>query len=188
MSCPKCGSDLPILRDDDDNLYRRLCPCEATEPCFACARGKVVVALLDRAGEVSKLACSKHGNEDSRTWLSQIHQEKKSTPEKVEKKDKGEKPEKRNVRPPAEKGSPNDVKRDNLPIYAGQCCGKNILSTHDRFKCPHCSKSVQGSLLKGGSMDGFYLTHGHGITSVIILMKIYDHGEYPAQDFVLSIP
>lgn len=179
MNCEKCGTERVLLRDDDDNLYRRLCPCEINETCHACARGKVVAALLDRAGDVSKFSCAKHGNDDIREWesLAKIPRDK---PKKEEKKEARTAPK---VKDP---GSPNDVKKSDIPLYVSACCVNPIIAIEDKFPCPKCGTIVSGTRLEGGAMDGFYLTHGNGITSVIVCMKIYGHGEFDAKNLVLS--
>jgi len=185
MNCEKCGTERALLRDDDDNLYRRICPCEINATCHGCARGKVVAALLDRAGDVAKYSCAKHGSEDIRTWvtLAEMPRDKPKKEEKGEKKEKEVRAAHR-VKAP---DSPNDVKKSDLPLYEGICCVRPIVSVTSQFPCPKCGKTVSGARLEGGTMDGFYLNHGNGITSVIVCMKIYGHGEYDAKNLVLSV-
>lgn len=182
MNCHKCGTELSLLRDDDDNLYRRICPCEVNETCHACARGKVVAAILDRAGDVDKFACAKHGNEDIREWVS-LAEKPRDKPKKEKKDEKDVRAAHRSKAP----DSPNDVKKSDLPLYEATCCRKRIVSIADKFPCPKCGTIVSGTRLEGGTMDGFYLTHGNGITSVIVCMKIYGHGEFDARNIVLSV-
>lgn len=170
-----CGVEYVFLRDDDDDLYRRVCSCEMVASVCAQKNCKqhVVVARLDRSGEVQKYFCAKHGSPDEvREWT--VKKEKKE-----EKKD--EKREKK------EKSSPNDVTRAGMSLYAGRCCERNILSTNFLFYCPKCGRSVSATRLDSSELDGFYLRHGPAGTSVLFTLKIEGHGEYSVQDFIISV-
>jgi hypothetical protein len=182
MICLTCKTECVIFRDADDNLYRRLCPCERDRPCYGCSRQKAVSALLDQNGEVLKYACSKHGNEDTAIWMALS-----PDPKTYKKENKSEKKGERSDLVDFKKGSPNDVKKGGLPLYAGVCCANNVVATTPEFRCPNCASPVHGELLSNSAIDGFYLNHGERVTSVIILMKIEGHGEYPVQNFVLAI-
>lgn len=67
-ACPTCKVEYRVFKDVDDTRYRKPCPCEVTNPCFKCKRGKISQAVLGGDGEVAYYACSAHGLEDAAAW------------------------------------------------------------------------------------------------------------------------
>jgi hypothetical protein len=183
MRCPKCKTEHSLLRDDDDNLYRRLCPCETGGTCHACAKGKVVVALLDRSGEVIKYACAKHGNDQTKSWTSGAQPKVEPKPEP---RAPTKSPSKEKVKPAP---NSNGVKVLAVPLYDCQCaCGLRTLSTVGRLPCSRCGKAVEGALLSLSEMDHFQIGHGDNRTTIIAMMMIRGHGEYVPDALHITLP
>lgn len=172
MRCAKCGAEYSVLRDDDDNLYRRLCACEAAKACYAC-KNKVVAALLDRAGQVVKYACAKHGNEDTKQWFSSPEKSKAKAPS----------PEKSKV------AAPNGVKAMNVALFHCACsCGVRTLSTTQTIRCGACGTKVNGSELGKSEMDHFQIGHGEDRSTIVLTMMIRGHGEYVPDSLHITLP
>lgn len=179
-TCEGCGAEHVLLRDEDDDLYRRVCVCEAKLPCLQKGCKQLVVgARLDRSGEVRKCFCAKHaGLDEVAGWLSPALPE--PTPVVKQEKEKKERKEKKD-------SSPNDVTKLNVPLFAMTCCGRTVVSTRHTFHCCECDQTLRGAPIEKGEMDGVFVRHGPTGTSVIITLKIESIADYVAHDFVISV-
>lgn len=185
MNCATCGAEHHVLRDEDDNLYRRLCECERSKSCHACTKGIVVSANLSASGEVSSYACKRHGNPGARAWgeapKAEAHQPsaKDNKPAKASKPDRAQKA--------AE--NPNDVKAADLPVYACRCpaCERHVLSTQTSLACT-CGEELIAELIQDAALDHYSVVHGNGRTSVIMAIILRGDDTYVPDEVRVAVP
>lgn len=211
MNCEKCGAEYKVLRDQDDNPIRRLCPCEVLQPCHQCKRGKVNHAQLTRTGEVANYACAKHGSTDAAEWPPPGSD--KPSPGRVaaeaivDGRLKAEgKPVSRAksdlVREAPESGKTTDKINGKLPMHEAHCtkCPRVMLTCLPATYCPGCGtlmtyKKVAGTVTVKGyedtpiQVDGFYAGGpGSRGTSLIITGMIFLAEPYEVTDIYVAIP
>lgn len=216
MNCEKCGAEYKVLRDQDDNPIRRLCPCEVLQPCHQCKRGKVNHAQLTRTGEVANYACAKHGSADAAEWPppgANPPSHGRAVAEALV--DSRLKAEGKTARPKSElvRDEPKESKTINkidktgdglsrLPMHEAHCakCPRVMLTCLPATFCPGCGtkmeyKAVKGTITVRGAedapiqVDGFY-TGGTGPrgTSFIVTGMVFLAEPYDVTDVYVAIP
>lgn len=209
MQCEKCGTEYKVLRDQDDNPIRRLCPCEVLQPCHQCKRGRVNHAQLTRTGEVAAYACAKHGSPDAADWPppgadkpsagrvaaeaiveGKLKAAGKAAPKGSEL-----------VKPPAPPKSIHGRLKSSVPLHEARCakCRRMLLTTLPASFCPGCGAPMVYEPIKGpattssvpggtAEIDGVYSDTGPRGTSLIITGMILREEPYDVCDVYVAIP
>jgi len=176
MKCETCGTEYKVLRDQDDNLLRHICACEAVQPCHQCKRGKVNHAQLTRAGEVANYACAKHGSPDAVEWSAPDTNKPSAGRVAAEAivdgklKVNGKKAPKASelVTPKAPPKSPYGKLKEKVRLYEATCakCVETLLTSRTTHCCPNCGVPMELNDLGGAaSVDGAYIDSGPRGTS-----------------------
>lgn len=213
MKCEKCGAEYKVIRDQDDNPIRRLCPCEVLQPCHQCKRGKVNHAQLTRTGDVANYACAKHGSPDAAEWPPPGGEVRAPSPGRLaaeaivdgQLKAQG-KPTSRAKSDLVGEAPKNDKTTDKikgkLRMHEAHCakCPRVMLTCLPATFCPGCGtpmtyKAVAGTVTVQGhedapiQVDGFY-TGGPGPrgSSFIITGMVFIAEPYDVTDVYVAIP
>lgn len=208
MKCDKCGTEYKLIRDQDDNLIRRICPCEVTQTCHQCKRGKVNHAQLTSTGHVANYACAKHGSPDAVDWLPpniDIPSPKRSTKE-VPKND-----EPKTAHSSAKNSeskttqhtpkNPHGKLQSPLPLREAHCekCRRVLLTTLSASYCPGCGMPMVYRPITGtetipdtpggtAEIDGVYYETGPFGTAIIITGIVMREEPYEVCDVYVAMP
>lgn len=199
MNCEKCGAEYKVLRDQDDNPIRRLCPCEVLQPCHQCKRGKVNHAQLTRTGEVAAYACAKHGSADAAEWPPPGDDKPSAgrvaaeamVDGKLKAHGKGA-PKGSELVPakPAPK-HPFGKLKNKVPLYDARCgpCEIAVLTTLEAHHCHNCGQLMTLHPIGAAAyVDGVYSDSGPRGTSLILTGMIEREEPYDVRAVFIEIP
>lgn len=193
MQCAKCGSEYIVVRDENDDLLRRLCPCEVGQACQGCKRGKVTHALLTRTGEVTGYACEKHGSPEAATWLPPSAA---PTPGRaaaqalLEGKLKVRAKKDAPAAPEAPRQPYGRIKQ-KVELFAASCstCPRKFLTSLAAPFCAGCGTRLTLSESPSGTyLDGVFVESGPRGTSLILTAMSEGAEERDFGDLLVTIP
>ncbi len=199
MNCEKCGAEYKVLRDQDDNPIRRLCPCEVLQPCHQCKRGKVNHAQLTRTGQVAAYACAKHGSPDAASWpppgedkpsLGRIAAEA-MVDGKLKAHGKGATKGSELVSAKPAPKHPFGKLKNKRPLYDARCgpCEIAVLTTFEAHHCHNCGQLMTLHPLGAEAyVDGVYSDSGPRGTTVILTGMIEREEPYAVRAVFIEIP
>lgn len=149
-TCPTCKVEYRVFKDADNTRYRRPCPCEVTNTCHSCKRGKISQAVLGGDGEVAYYACSAHGLEDAAAWAPL---EAPASP----KDSKTTRAAKAAQAAPVALASVYPIEWTRSELYFATCRGCQVswATTEDKppRRCPACGSDVYDLLPEQGAVD-----------------------------------